>query len=493
MRSLDRIPFAMPASVPATTDDTRSVLVGEDFARHILGYFAFSPGVGWMVWDGRRWATLGAEGEALVTKESHIWAQAWISSIVTLGAAKDVIKASCRYLEYAQCEHLVKTARVQPGILIPAGDLDRHPDLLNVANGVVDLRTGQLLGHDPALWLTKITETKYVPGLVHTDWSSALAALEPDVQEYLRVRFGQAATGHAADDDVLPFFVGVGGNGKSTIIKAVHHALGDHSTFISDRVLMATTGAHPTELTDLRGARLAFIEEMPTTDGRRLNVQRLKTLQGTAIITARKMRQDSISFEPSHSIFTTCNTLPRVVETDQGTWRRLVAVLFEKRFGQSTASSEAGLPEDRGLRSRLGRGESGSDQAVLAWVVSGSMDWYRLGKTLPEAPLAVQNATRMWRHDNDLIARFIEERLTFAGSWRTNGWPLPASRSRRSAWVEAPPRCGASPASSSLPVAGTSPRGRYLTVTPATPATPAPEHDPVSPRGQVRPVHLRHR
>jgi len=34
---------------------------------------------------------------------------------------------------------------------------DRHPDLLNVRNGVVDLRDGTLRPHDPNLMFTKVT------------------------------------------------------------------------------------------------------------------------------------------------------------------------------------------------------------------------------------------------------------------------------------------------------------------------------------------------
>jgi putative DNA primase/helicase len=47
----------------------------------------------------------------------------------------------------------------------PAPDaLDADPYLLNVANGTLDLRTGQLRDHDPANLLTKICGAAYRPG-----------------------------------------------------------------------------------------------------------------------------------------------------------------------------------------------------------------------------------------------------------------------------------------------------------------------------------------
>ena len=57
---------------------------------------------------------------------------------------------------------------------------DAHPDLLNVRNGVVDLRDGTLRPHDPDLMLTKVTMVKYVQGATHRDWEQALTAVPAD-------------------------------------------------------------------------------------------------------------------------------------------------------------------------------------------------------------------------------------------------------------------------------------------------------------------------
>ena len=42
-------------------------------------------------------------------------------------------------------------------VMVDPGTFDQQPDLLNVGNGVVDLRTGELRDHDPALLLTTLT------------------------------------------------------------------------------------------------------------------------------------------------------------------------------------------------------------------------------------------------------------------------------------------------------------------------------------------------
>jgi len=78
----------------------------------------------------------------------------------------------------------------------------------------------------------------------------------------------------------LLLLIGAGDNGKTTIVDAVVTALGDYAAQVSDQVLTAGVGDHPTEQMDLMGLWLAIMEELP---GRRyVNVGRLKKVVGTS-------------------------------------------------------------------------------------------------------------------------------------------------------------------------------------------------------------------
>ncbi len=220
---------------------------------------------------------------------------------------------------------------LEPLLKIDAGQLDNHPDLLAVGNGVVDLRTGQLGPHDPALFLTRGTATPYVPGAQHPDWAEALTVLPPDAADWFRVRVGQAITGHTPDDARIVFMQADGENGKTSLIDALANALGDHMTTVPREVLLTDNGdRHPAELMTLRGARLAYVEEMP--QSRNLDVRKLKALTGTNVMRGRLMRQDWVEWRASHSLFVTTNYTPGVVETDHGTWRRLCMLPFPYTF-----------------------------------------------------------------------------------------------------------------------------------------------------------------
>lgn len=61
---------------------------------------------------------------------------------------------------------------------IPADAFDANPELLCTPNGVVNLRTGKLMPHDPKYLMTKQTNAPYMPGAAHPAWDKALGALD---------------------------------------------------------------------------------------------------------------------------------------------------------------------------------------------------------------------------------------------------------------------------------------------------------------------------
>lgn len=287
-------------------------------------------------------------------------------------------------------------------------ELDADPDILNVLNGVVDLATKELRPHDWRDYCTKVAGCDYDPNADDTDWNKALEAFPADSLEWIKVKFGQSATGHMAEDAEVPFLQGGGANGKSAVLNGIRAALGDYAVTVPDKVLLANANDHPTELTTLLGARLAITEELP--EGRTLNTKRLKDIAGTPVITARRMRQDFISWQATHTLFVSTNHTPVVVETDHGTWRRLVLVKFPWRFrgpGQKLKTSYD-RRADPGLRDRLGKV---AHPAVLKWIVDGAAAWYANGQAMPKHPKRIKNDTRAWRHDADPVMQFADERL----------------------------------------------------------------------------------
>ena len=95
---------------------------------------------------------------------------------------------------------------------------DRHPWLLGVGNGVVDLRTGKLSPASSSLYISRATPTNYVPDAQCPTWEAHLDHLFDGNVEH--IDFYQKAIGAALVGDtnqkpqVFVFLLGPSGSGK---------------------------------------------------------------------------------------------------------------------------------------------------------------------------------------------------------------------------------------------------------------------------------------
>lgn len=380
-------------------------------AEHFEDKYIWVKGLGWFRWSRSRWK---AASDEHVREEAARWVKArWERAMDDAkregtGESIDLAKKWMSYNSKSKIDNVLALAK---GVLeVDVDRLDADPDLLNCANGTMDLRTGELLPHNPQDYITKTTGIRYVPGAEHRDWKLALTAVPDAILRWLQVKLGQGVTGHTPDDDVIPFAQGVGANGKSTIFNAIAKALGDYYMVVAARALMADPKAHTTELADFRGARFAVLEELPE---RNMSVTRIKALAGGTKITARHIMKDSITFDPTHTLFVTTNYRPNVPESDHGTWRRLALVRFPFKF---VDEPDPEIPSQRqgdpGLRQRIASGQDGSFfEAVLAWLIEGARQWYAAGQLLPALPQPVVEDTEAWRMESDTILRFWNDCL----------------------------------------------------------------------------------
>jgi putative DNA primase/helicase len=383
-------------------DDTEA---GEAFARSLGGGWVYvTPWKRWMRWDGRRWIPDQIEQ---INETARQWVLDRITAIAQLpGDNGDTLKKIARYKDVNAQERLVRVARrilaVEPDVF------DRHPNLLNCGNGVIDLRTGQLVEHDPALRLTKLANADYWPDAQHDDIDAVWSCLDDGNRSSVRQLLGVSATGHSID--LVAVFDGSGANGKTTLLTAVSAALGDYAAPIPTELVMnSRRDEHPHIYETLRGLRLAYVEETDEDGG--LRIERVKALTGGASITARPMGGSYYTFEPCHTLVIATNHRPIVNSAEYAIWRRLRLVPFPYRYG--TAPGDR--PIDRGLRERIRLGKHQRD-AMLASIVSGAKEAYDNGDgAVPviKWSAGIGDATNTWRLSEDAIGRFLADRIVF--------------------------------------------------------------------------------
>lgn len=360
----------------------------------------FCKGIGWLVWNGRRWAQNDGGAEQLAKDIADwIWSQA--------GGSSDIRRFAMRAASATGIRGMVSLARTEAGIVASADDFNGDPFLLNVYNGTLDLRTKTLREHRPADMQTQLCLTPYKPEEVSSTWLKFLHSVfqsDRNLVEYVNRILGYCLTGDVREQ-VMPIFHGDGANGKSTLVNAVLDVLGpDYAMQAVAEMLMETKQTrHRTERFDLLGKR--FVSAAETGHGGWLNVPLVKQLTGGERVRANKMHHDNIEFWPTHKIVLSTNYLPRIRGNDHAIWRRLPCVPFRRRFD--------GEERDGALPDKL-RSEA---VGILTHLVDGCQRWQ--GQDLHTAqPAAVIKASEAYRLDENVLERFVRDCCTVQASGR---------------------------------------------------------------------------
>ena len=216
-------------------------------------------------------------------------------------------------------------------------DFDRYPYLLNVLNGVIDLRTGKLLSASPNFYLTQQAPVVYRPKTRSPIFEQFITSVlpDPDTREAVLRYLGYCLTGDTSAQKAL-FIIGSGANGKSTLLNVLYRLLGtDYAVsapikLFSENSIHYKSGATP-ERDKLIGKRFAQVDEIKA--GEVLDAGEFKLLTGSDAIPSRGLYQDLIVFSPTHKFIFSGNFLPELKNNnDGGLNRRLMIAEFPRKF-----------------------------------------------------------------------------------------------------------------------------------------------------------------
>jgi putative DNA primase/helicase len=285
-----------------------------------------------------------------------------------------------------------KLLRRSPAFAIYGDELDADPDLLGTPAGIYDLQIGQPAAVDAANYVTRRTSISPAPGTPRL-WLQFLEEAtggDAELIGYLQRLCGYCLTGETREES-LAFFHGSGGNGKGVFLGAVHDIAGEYARQAGMEVFLESKGdRHPADLADLAGARLVIASE--SSDGRRWDEQRIKSLTGRDTISARFMHGNPFTFQPRFKILVASNHKPRIRSVDDAWRRRLHLVPFERKPAQP----------DPELKDKL-RAEY---PQILQWMLDGAEWWYREGLAVPAV---ITTATDTYFREEDLIGLWFEE------------------------------------------------------------------------------------
>jgi P4 family phage/plasmid primase-like protien len=349
----------------------------------------------WLVWDGKRWKEDRTGAIYRLAKKAARSIAAEITDDLDDAEAKALLKWALESESKKRLDAMIALAQSEPGIPVEPHQLDADPWLLNVANGTLDLRSGQLRDHESSDLLTKLSLVAFDPKAEAPQWLKFLGrAMEADAG---RIAYLQRASGYGMTADisehVLFFLYGTGRNGKGTYLETLLYILGDYATTIDPALItLRMHDDHPTGLTDLDGRR--FVPTVEVDDGKRLAESLVKRLTGGDRIKARRMRENFYEFNPTHKFFLAANHKPTIRGTDEGIWSRIKLIPFNVFIPPTE--------RDRRLPQKLRAEASG----ILNWLVEGCLAWQRDGLN---EPAAVAEATSAYRAEMDAVGRFVDE------------------------------------------------------------------------------------
>lgn len=384
--------------VQAITSETISeAVLAENFVRKIEGKHCFVPqDRQWRYWNDTRW----------MPDDRNVLGASFMDFLRSQKASANDYRVEESLQKFETSYKADSVAKLsQANCAVESDAFDRKDHLLNCPNGVFDLNSGMLKTHNPLDYLSKQTTTAYDPEATAPRFEQFVLEIcndEEGLAGYLQRIAGYALEG-GNPEQVMFILHGRGANGKSTFVEVCSDVLGSYTKTAPSSVLIeARSGGVGDDLVFLKGAR--WINASETGQGSYLAENKLKQITGGDTTAGRALYAAYQEFQISGVVLFSTNHLPRVRGTDEGIWRRLNVIEFNRTF---TAGQRDPHLKDTLLAERSG---------VLNWMLEGHRQYKANGLQPPEC---VQRATRLYRNDMDVVSGFLEECCQFDAERRT--------------------------------------------------------------------------
>lgn len=280
-------------------------------------------------------------------------------------------------------------------------DLDTNPNLLNLQNGTLNLKTKKLQEHKASDLISKIANVSYNPNAKAERFIKFMQEIMLDNQNKIRFILrilGYSLTANTREEKFFIFYGATTRNGKSSLLETYLNLLGDYGVSISPETLaikrFSDSRAANGDIARLDGVRFVTAPEPP--ENMILNISDIKTLTGGDTITARNPYERQFQFRPAFKLIINTNHLPKVNDETVFTSNRLLVVTFDKHFEE--------YEQDKSLKQKLSEPEELS--GILNLVIEGLKDYQENGLNPPPEVLV---ATSEYRGDCDTVKNFIKE------------------------------------------------------------------------------------
>lgn len=366
----------------------------------------YSEGLGWFYWDGNYWKP---DGEQLEVTELSKRIAAVVASEVRHHMDDEtkrgeIINWAKQTKSVSRISNMIKSANSDRRIRVPVNKWDSEDHLLGVRNGVINLKTGELMTGRPDLSITKRAAVAYTEGMRNIRWSQFLEHAtggDKEYEDWLQRAVGYTISGMNTQDKFFLVY-GPPGSGKNTFVETIFNALGhsDYSMMLDSNVLLSGDGKKDASdqyyMAELRGKRMVWVDELP--EGDRIKENQIKKMTGSMNLTGRSPGEKPFTFNSHAKLWITTNHRPII--TDEAMWRRLMVLPL------------VNIPKtpDPNLKEYLSDPEGGLP-AVLSWAVEGAVRYYNWSssKDALDPCSVIAQASEGYKKTEDRIGAFLSE------------------------------------------------------------------------------------
>ena len=287
---------------------------------------------------------------------------------------------------------------------IEAEQFDTHPYLINCKNGTYDLESMEFREHRWQDFLTMQTNFEYSVQDVRCErWEKFIQEVTQNDYEkadYLQRALGYSILGTSKEECMFILHGKTTRNGKSTMLDAIQHLLGDYSTVAPVELICRSDRAKNAEaanpvLAKLKGKRMVTMSESDTAG--KLDEATIKQYTGGEDITARELYQSAITYKPQFTMWLSCNDLPAVKDKSLFASDRVRVIEFNRHFTDAE--------QDKGLKDYFESAEA--MKGIFTWLIAGYFKYRRFGLRMNDNMKAV---VKQYERDNDLVLQFLEEK-----------------------------------------------------------------------------------
>ena len=345
----------------------------------------FSHSLGWLLWTGKRYKPTESAPynifnlliESLLQSSSFPESQAIVKAL-SADSKRNSIK---RMLESFS------------SLIVEAESIDADPYVINTQSGIVNILDGACRPQQPSDLVSKITSAGYYPDLSEPQkfFEFLDQVLPPTVTPWILDFFSYCMSGDVSRQ-LFTFFLGMGKNGKTTLLNIMQQLLGEYASPIVYDAVVASSSEMARSLCSLVGLRLGWIEELPRYSV--MNDSAVKMIASGIPIMVRPIYKSPYRWSPTIKLVVDTNNIPAIKDHSFGFWRRARIVEFPNIIKTPNLKISDEILEDKDV--------------MLSYLISRYS-----GIGFLDDNATITDATAKLREDNDYIITFIKEACVY--------------------------------------------------------------------------------